>query len=312
MQHIWKSDKLVAAQIPGGLDEIDPDYKNIINNTDKIYFRNRKPAYINASDIESPEDLDKDNASVLIKMSSPTFDNFRMAFKDPESRIRLNSERENSYQSSFQSISVLGGYLDGLSVNFSENLATIIGGRGTGKSTLISAIRYALDMEPADKDEAKYFRKMIEHNLGGGSVITLKIKSNAQHGQEFIIRRRFKNAPVILTLDEVVSSFKVKDILPTVEIYGQNEITEIAEDKDLIREVTSRLISIDESTMEELRMAHDEIIKNGNEISEIEEKIEKTQQDIEELQKSEENLKFYEDTGMKEKLAPFEKLVRIC
>lgn len=82
-----------------------------------------------------------------------------MAFKDPESRIRLNSERENSYQSSFQSISVLGGYLDGLSVNFSENLATIIGGRGTGKSTLISAIRYALDMEPADKDEAKYFRK---------------------------------------------------------------------------------------------------------------------------------------------------------
>lgn len=310
MQHIWKSDKLVAAQIPGGLDEIDPDYKNIINNTDKIYFRNRKPAYINASDIESPEDLDKDNASVLIKMSSPTFDNFRMAFKDPESRIRLNSERENSYQSSFQSISVLGGYLDGLSVNFSENLATIIGGRGTGKSTLISAIRYALDMEPADKDEAKYFRKMIEHNLGGGSVITLKIKSNAQHGQEFIIRRRFKNVPVILTLDEVVSSFKVKDILPTVEIYGQNEITEIAEDKDLIREVTSRLISIDESTMEELRMAHDEIIKNGNEISEIEEKIEKTQQDIEELQKSEENLKFYEDTGMKEKLAPFEKLSR--
>ena len=96
---VWQSDLLVAAQIPDSRENIDPNYKNIINNTDPQYKRTRLPAYINASDIENPEDLDREPATTLIKMSEPSFQNFVMAFKDPDSRIRLNSEIETGYQS---------------------------------------------------------------------------------------------------------------------------------------------------------------------------------------------------------------------
>lgn len=73
MQHIWKDKRLVAAQIPASREEIDPSYVNIINNTDLSYKREHMPAYINARDVETPEDLDKETASVLVKMSSPNF-----------------------------------------------------------------------------------------------------------------------------------------------------------------------------------------------------------------------------------------------
>ena len=68
LNHIWKSKYLVAAQIPESRDNIDPNYKNIVDNKDPQYKRDKAPAYINASDIESPDDLDKPNATTLIKM----------------------------------------------------------------------------------------------------------------------------------------------------------------------------------------------------------------------------------------------------
>lgn len=183
MQNIWKSSELIAAQIPSSRDEVDPRYKNIISNKDPEYKRDRLPAYINACDIDKPEDLDRPAASTLIKMTKPSFENFTMAFKDPDSRIRLQSELQLTYRSSIDKISVYGGYLDGLEISFSENLDSIIGGRGTGKSTIVNFIRYALNLEPRDKDRCKEFESMIEHNLGSNSRIELEITSYAQHGK---------------------------------------------------------------------------------------------------------------------------------
>ena len=47
-QHIWKDDGFVAAQISASMDEIDPKYINIIENTDPQYKREKPVAYINA------------------------------------------------------------------------------------------------------------------------------------------------------------------------------------------------------------------------------------------------------------------------
>lgn len=110
MQQVWKDKLLVAAQIPASKEEIDPKYVNIIRNTDPQYKRERKVALINAKDIEKPEDLEAASASTLIKMTAPSFENFVMAFNDPESRIRLNSEVENTYQSCIRKIEVFVSY----------------------------------------------------------------------------------------------------------------------------------------------------------------------------------------------------------
>ena len=308
MQHIWKDKRLVAAQIPASREEIDPSYVNIINNTDLSYKREHMPAYINARDVETPEDLDKETASVLVKMSSPNFKNFCMAFKDPESRIRLNSERENNYQSSINKVKVSGGYLDGLSLELSENLATIIGGRGTGKSTLIGVIRYALGKTPASKDSAKDFESMLAQNLASGGIIELTVTSNVQHGQQFVIKRRYKQEPVITTTDGTVSPLTVSDILPSIEIYGQNEIMEIARDELKIHNVAERLFSIPKKLLENMGAAHEALVENSSMISGIEQQLKAADTSLEELPSIQAKLKYYTEAGLDDKLAIFRRL----
>lgn len=308
MQHIWKDKRLIAAQLPASREEIDPSYVNIVNNTDLSYKREHMPAYINAKDVETPEDLDKETASVLVKMSSPDFKNFCMAFKDPESRIRLNSERENNYQSSINKVKVSGGYLDGLSLELSENLATIIGGRGTGKSTLIGVIRYALGKTPASKDSAKDFESMLAQNLASGGIVELTVTSNIQHGQQFVIKRRYKQEPVITTADSTVSPLTISDILPSIEIYGQNEIMEIARDELKIHNVAERLFSIPKELLEKMSAAHDELVENSSMISGIEQQLKAADTSLEELPSIQAKLKYYTEAGLDDKLAIFRRL----
>ena len=86
-------------------------------------------------------------------MSKLNFESFKLAFRDPDARVKLNSDINNKFpHSSIDKIKISMGYLDNLSLDLSSNLNTIIGGRGTGKSTLIELIRYALDIAPTSQN----------------------------------------------------------------------------------------------------------------------------------------------------------------
>lgn len=305
---VWQSDLLVAAQIPNSKENIDPNYKNIINNSDPQYKRSKSPAYINACDVEKPEDLDKETATTLIKMSEPSFQNFLMAFKDPDSRIRLNSEIETGYQSAIRNLKVFGGYLDGLEIEFSDNLVTIIGGRGTGKSTIINFIRYALDMPPKEKQRSKDFDEMIENNLGTTSRVELTVESNAQFGRVYRIIKRYKATPVIEDAEGNVSSLRVEDILPRIEIYGQNEIVESVRDPELINGIVIRLFSQDTSILNQIHTAYQNLADNNAEITRIETLIESDEGESADLPTLQEKLRYYEDAGLDKKVPLIEEL----
>ncbi|MFV8004263.1 hypothetical protein ACNQIY_00075, partial [Staphylococcus aureus] len=79
--NLWKSDKLVAAQIPSKKNEVNPNYINILKNKDPNYQKKTPFALINAKDVSKPEDLDLDTASCLIKMSKLNFESFKLAFR---------------------------------------------------------------------------------------------------------------------------------------------------------------------------------------------------------------------------------------
>lgn len=299
---VWQNDLLVAAQIPDTVENIDPRYKNIINNTDPQYKRIKPPAYINACDIDKPEDLDKETATTLVKMTSPSFQNFLMAFKDPESRIRLNSEIKSVYQSVLKKMSVYGGYLDGLEIDFSDNLVTIIGGRGTGKSTIINFIRYVLDDFPRDKFRKKEFIEMIDHNLGSTARIELIVKSNAQFGRTYKIIRRYKAEPVIQDSTGNVSSLKVSDILPGIEIYGQNEIVESVRDIKWVNSIVQRLLSIDPEIQHKIKVAYASLKDNSSKITQIENDLANDEVQTADLPVLQEKLSFYQNAGIDGKL----------
>lgn len=308
LQDVWKNELLIAAQIPNSKENIDPKYKNIINNTDLQYKREKLPAFINACDIDKPDDLEKENATTLIKMTEPTFENFVMAFKDSESRIRLNYEIEKGYQSCLKKIVVFGGYLDGLEIEFSDNLVSIIGGRGTGKSTIINLIRYALDLKPEDKQRQKEFNDMIDNNLGSASRIELEVTSNARYGQKFKVIRRYKTPPVLEDETGNVSNLKISDILPTIEIYGQNEIVDSVRDSSSINGIVKRLFEIDETLISSIEIAYQNLEMNSKALSELEKSDEEDEKEISDLPALREQLKYYQEAGLDNKLELITKL----
>lgn len=307
LNSIWKDNRLIAAQIPNSRENIDPSYINIIRNKEPMYKREHMLALINACDINKPEDIDKETAVVLVKMTEPSFENFVVAFKDPESRVQLYSEVEKSYQSCIKSIEVYGGYLDGLSFDFSDNLTTIIGGRGTGKSTIINLIRYSLDL-PLEKDMQKSFNSMIDTNLGSSSRVELQILSNNHFGKMFKIVRRYKQNPVVLDEYGKVSNLSIVDILPSIEIYGQNEIIDAVNNPQKINKIVQRLFTVDKEIQLKIQSAYADLIKNGEELNKIEDELSSCNEAVGDLPALQERLRFYNEAGLVDKLSIIKKL----
>lgn len=75
-----------------------------------------------------------------IKLDQLNFNSFRVAFLDANSRIRIEDDIPVSFPR-FIGIEFEGGILDKAAVHFSNNFNSLIGGRGTGKSTFLECLR---------------------------------------------------------------------------------------------------------------------------------------------------------------------------
>ena len=245
--HVWLNPLLKAAQIPATLDSLKNDagngYRQILLNKEPAYKRERPVALINAKDVEKPEDLALPTASCLIRMTTPCFLSFKEAFQDPESRVRLNSEVAEQYYSYLERVHVTGGYLNGLDIVFSKHLNAVIGGRGTGKSTLLECIRYVLEMQPIGKEAKEQHQKIIKENLGKEkALVELTIRSSHMHGKQFTLARRYGESTLVKDEEGTPSHFTPLDLLPNIEIYGQNEIFEIAKNTETQRQLLHRFL----------------------------------------------------------------------
>lgn len=265
-KHLWVNTKsVVAGQIPGPVDDLDEKYKDIIENRNPNYKRDRTIAIINAQDVLAPGCLDKSSSSCLVKMTHPRMDSFRNAFYDHESRIRLNTQLEETYQARIISVSWEGSrFFRNESLAFSKSLNAIIGGHGTGKSTLIESIRYALDIPPKttkNADLENTYNELCKRNLGGAKV-SLRVKSHAQHQRKFTIRRRYGEPPEVFDDEDTLSNLTVENILPNIEIYSQNEILEIARDRKAQIEIINRFLPNSGAHEQKISEVKEHLVKN--------------------------------------------------
>jgi len=219
MNHVWKHNGLVAAQIPGDksiedLKGIENDfYRKAFLNKEANYRREREMAAINASDVAKPEDIKAPGASCLIKMTKPCFASFKQAFLDAGSRVRLNSDKPESYASAIERIRFVGGYLDGVDIELSDHLNAVIA------------------LEPETPNALKQHKNVIESNLGKErGMVEITMRSAVMHGRRFTISRKYGNQPVVVDGQGNVSPYHPTDLLPGIELYGQNEIYEMTRD----------------------------------------------------------------------------------
>lgn len=315
LNHVWKLSKLRAAQIPGEVDDLveveSGFYRKVLLNKDNAYHRERPIAVINAKDVARPEDLEQQGATCLIKMTRPNFAAFKVAFLDPGSRIRLNSQQAENPIGKVLRMTVSGGYLDGVCVNFSDHLNTVIGGRGTGKSTLLECLRYVLNFQPKGKQALKLHQDIIKENLGrAAGRVELVVVSSAQNGKKYTISRRYGESPIVRDSSGNVSSLLPRDLLPCIDIYGQNEIYELAQDETSRVQLMNRFLPQDGDYESKRDAVHRRLTENQQKLVKSLSDLDDVKAKVDRLPKLEEQLRGFEELGIKEKLAKTSLLAR--
>ncbi len=154
------------------------------------------------------------------------------------------------------SIDVSGGFLNGTRLDFADGLNCIIGGRGTGKTTVMEFIRYVLDLmpDPADsRPRTKAMEGIVRSNLGSG-MISLEVET--KHGTRYRAEKPWDDSAQVLdgAGDPVAVSLD-RDLVFKADIYSQNEIEEIATNPRF------QLSLIDKFEEETVRSASQEIQK---------------------------------------------------
>jgi len=154
------------------------------------------------------------------------------------------------------SLEVKGGFLDGTRLEFSDGLNCIIGGRGTGKTTVLEFIRYILGMmgNPADgRPRAKAIEGHVRGNLGSG---TIYLEVETKHGTRYRAERPWGDETQVLDGDgEPIPVSLDRDLVFKADIYSQNEIEEIATNPQF------QLSLIDKFAEESIRAASADIQK---------------------------------------------------
>ncbi len=193
-------------------------------------------------------------------------------------------------------LSVVGGFMDGAKIEFSPNLNCLIGARGTGKTTVLELIRFALDAMPDDTVDQKRVKALVEHNLSFGRV---ELGIQTKDGLSYVISRAMGEAPVVLTEDRKPTEITLKaGSFFNADVFSQNEVETIA-DRSL-----SQLDLIDNFEVDkiagfnaQLKHAGVELTGNASTIAPLQDKIATLDEELATLPGLKEKLKGFSTTG---------------
>lgn len=306
----WKSENLLACAIAGSVEESAPNHKQILRNADASHKRERPIAIINAGDVQSPDDLAKPGTSCFIKMSLVSIEGLRQAFLDPVSRIRLNSDPQPENHAEFLAMAWEGGFLGGTKIHFNECLNVLVGGRGTGKSTVIESLRYVLGLEPRGEESSKAHEGVIKKVLRSGTKISLLVRSYFPSERIYTIERTIPNPPVVKNADGEVLDLTPQDVVSGVEVFGQHEISELTKSEEKLTVLLERFAERDSASQSQRTKLRLELEKSRRRIVEVQKDIVAVDERLASLPGLEETLKRYQDAGLEERLKEKSLLVR--
>ena len=299
----WKSQYLLACALAGSISDAPEKIRPIIENKDAEHRRNRSVAVINASDVESPKDLQKDSSSCFIKMSEVSVEALRQAFLDPESRVRLNSDPQPGPHAEFLGITwETGGFLAETSVHFNGNLNVLVGGRGTGKSTMLESIRYAMGLEPIGEEARKAHDGIVRSVLRSGTKISLLVRSHKPSTRCYTIERSVPNPPIVKNEAGEVLTLSPKDVMPGVELFGQHEISELTKSREKLTLLLDRFVDHDPSVSERKAKLKLDLERSRSRIMDVGREMKAHDERLAALPGLEETQKRFQEAGLEERL----------
>ncbi|MEB8487999.1 MULTISPECIES: TrlF family AAA-like ATPase [Acidithiobacillus] len=306
----WLSRDLYACALPGPIGDAPQNVRGILENKDAAHKRERRVAIINASDVNSPEDLAEPRSSCFIKMSALSVEGLRQAFLDPDSRIRLHSDPRPEPHAEFIAMAWEGGFLDGTRLHFNGNLNVLVGGRGTGKSTIIESLRYALAIDPIGEEANKAHQGVLKHVLKSGTKISLLVRSHHPAKHDYTIERTIPNPPVVKDELGNVLNLSPRDVAPGVEIFGQHEISELTKSREKLTLLLERFVERDPNAGAQKAKLRLELERSRGRIADVQREFKLIEERLSLLPSLEETQKRFQDAGLEERLKEKSLLVR--
>ena len=174
-------------------------------------------AHIQGSDSHSLADLQKGRVGKILtrfKLNELSFDSVRTALTDCEARTRAVATIPKALPR-ILGMQITGGFLDGETYHFSDNLNCFIGGRGTGKSSALQSLAYGLGL--ADDLE--------EHDNCPGTVV---VYCEDENGIRYRYERIQGSEPTVKAREGPGAVVDVPRDVFRVEYYPQGELSEVA------------------------------------------------------------------------------------
>jgi ABC-type cobalamin/Fe3+-siderophores transport system ATPase subunit len=207
------------------------------------------PAEVEGSDPKCIDQIGRGKSSYL-KLGELSFSAVKFALCDPTMRV---AREPMIHQASYiRSIHFDGGILEGQTLHFSSELNTLIGIRGSGKSSILEAVRYALDIPRGEKaQDTKYKDELIRHTLGSGGKVTLT--ASDVYGQVFTISRIFREAPNVYLGGELQPGVSIRETVLRRPIYfGQKDLSSTGEgfETDLVEKLVGEKLRVQRGEIE--------------------------------------------------------------
>lgn len=239
-----------------------------------------------------------------IKLSKVNSGALRLALHDPRTRV-LTRPPEQVRHPRICAMEVEGGFLDKLKLRFSDDLTTLIGGRGAGKSAILETLRYALGGEPfSDQSERM---SLITNALRSGGQVRLVIERPGSEEQRYEVTRVLGQRPRVTDL----KTGTALDVLP-LEVFGpgaspvillQREIQAVARDDGFRRRLLDEIIGDEARAADSaVRRLVEDLQRNARAIEEIDRQLAMRDEYVEQLNKLNVDIAYYEQQGVAEKL----------
>jgi len=208
-------------------------YQNKLNGGD-VNYGNKSIAIISTSDNRYEDGREFGKYSTWIKWAEPTAEAIKQACLAKESRI--SQEEPELPQIFIRSIDVTTSkFLGTFNVNLNRQYNALIGGRGTGKSTILEYLRWGLcdqTIQNTDFEELSIIEKrrdaLIQRTLAdvGGEVRITMEKNGILH----IVKRNSKSREILLRIGDdefkLVKEDDIRKILP-IQSYSQKQLSDV-------------------------------------------------------------------------------------
>lgn len=204
------------------------------------------------SDAHCIEDFARKSRITHIKMTDRSIRGLKGALDFPETRIRFPANLPEAPNPRLLGIQIKGNedsFFEDTTVAFAENLNCIIGVRGSGKSTLVEALRYVFGynrtLGEVGESIERTIREMQQSNLPG---CTIRVVYRTIDGQDRILQSTYDPKEDYST--KVYSSagdfIEVPDIERSgdypLRLYGWSEIETLGREPSRQRDLLDRLV----------------------------------------------------------------------